>query len=84
MVSPARILIFTTSRGQLRLRLPAACVAIEDDPKHSRVIRAETRLRESDGGESVEVALFPAADDFLWQLIGWLRRPDAACVRRGA
>jgi hypothetical protein len=60
--------------AQVRLRLPAGCVTIEGDTKVSRVVRVQTREHEPDGGESVEVALFPDAEDFLWQLIVWLRR----------
>jgi hypothetical protein len=68
------VVVFTSGDGQVRLRLPAGCVDIEGDPTGSRVVRVQTRLREPDGGESVEVALFPDAEDFLWQLILWLRR----------
>jgi hypothetical protein len=69
----AIVVVFTSGDGQVRLRLPAGCVTIEGDPKVSRVVRAQTRLCEP-VGESVEVALFPDAEDFLWQLIVWLRR----------
>jgi hypothetical protein len=74
---PANTLTITTESGQLRLRLPAACVSVEADPKDTPVVRAETRRSGPDGGESVEVALFPTADDFLRQLLRWLRRREA-------
>jgi hypothetical protein len=70
----AVVVVFMSGDGQVRLRLPAGCVTIEGDTKVSRVVRVQTREHEPDGGESVEVALFPDAEDFLWQLIVWLRR----------
>jgi hypothetical protein len=69
----AVVVVFTSGQVEVRLRLPAGCVAIEGDPTGSRVVRVQTRLHEP-GGESVEVALFPGTEDFLWELILWLRR----------
>ena len=79
MLGDAIVVVFTSGDGQVRLRLPRGCVAIEGDSTGSRVVRVQTRQGEP-GGESVEVALFPDAEDFLWQLILWLRRKSGRGV----
>ncbi|MBK8265255.1 MAG: hypothetical protein IPK80_28485 [Nannocystis sp.] len=81
MSGPTVMLVLTTESGQLRLRLPAACVALEDDRKQTRIVRAATMLSARAGGGSVEVALFPCADDFVRQLLCWLRRREAHAAR---
>jgi len=74
---PTVMLVLTTESGQIRLRMPAACVALEGDRKHTRIVSAATMLSARAGGGSVEVALFPCADDFVRQLLCWLRRREA-------
>ncbi|MBK8264626.1 MAG: hypothetical protein IPK80_25190 [Nannocystis sp.] len=69
---PTVTIVVSAGGAQLRLRLPAANVAVEHPGRASEVVRAETR-RQAPDGRSIEVAFLPTVDVFLGQLIHWLR-----------